>query len=64
MGLRNVTLVNSDGSGIKLGVTVDETIAPEYFTVSGVQVNEPVKGVNIVKRTMTDGSVKFSKEMK
>ena len=64
LALHNVTLVNNDGSSIKLGVTVDENVAPEYFTVSGVQVAEPVKGVNIVKRTMTDGSVKFTKEMR
>ena len=64
LALHNVTLVNKDGSSIKLGVSVDETVAPKYYTVQGVEVAEPVKGVNIVKRTMTDGSAKFTKEMR
>ncbi len=65
LALRNVSLVNKGGeTGIQGNVTVDENVAPKFYTVQGVEVAEPVKGVNIVKRTMSDGSAKFTKEMR
>ncbi len=65
LALRNVSFVSKgEGTGIQDNVSVDESVAAKYYTISGVEVQEPVKGINIVKRTMTDGSVKYSKEIK
>ncbi len=33
----------------------------QYFTVDGVSISQPQKGINIVKNTMSDGTVKVSK---
>lgn len=35
-----------------------EVISVEYFTLTGVKVDEPTKGINIVKTTYSDNSVK------
>ena len=40
------------------GATVDRV---QYFTTDGIQVNRPVKGVTIVKKFMTDGTVQVVK---
>ena len=64
LALRNVSFTNADATGIKDIVTVDESVAVKYYTVSGIEVKEPVKGINIVKQTMTDGSVKYIKEVR
>ena len=64
LALRNVSFVSKGETGIHDNVMVDESVAAKYYTVSGIEVQEPVKGINIVKRTMTDGSVKFTKEIK
>ena len=63
-GLLDVKMNTVDGTGIQDNVSIDESVAAKYYTVSGIEVQEPVKGINIVKRTMTDGSVKFTKEIK
>ena len=63
-GILDMSINTGDDTGIQSNVSVDETVAPKYYTVQGVEVAEPVKGVNIVKRTMTDGSAKFTKEMR
>ena len=64
LALRNVSFVSKGETGIQDNVSIDESVAANYYTVSGIEVQEPVKGINIVKRTMTDGSVKFTKEIK
>lgn len=40
-----------------------EVVKTEYFSLSGARVAEPVKGVNIVKQTLGDGSVRTSKRI-
>ena len=40
-----------------------EGVKTEYFSLSGARVAEPVKGVNIVKQTLGDGSVRTSKRI-
>ena len=65
LGLRNVSFESTGGgTGIQNNVTVDESVPSKYYTVSGIEVKEPVKGINIVKQTMTDGSVKYIKEVR
>lgn len=42
--------------------TVDATIVrTEYFTVEGLKVQSPVKGINVVRNYMSDGSIKTEK---
>ena len=41
-----------------------EVVAEEYYTVSGVRVAEMVPGLNLVKQTLSDGSVKTVKVIK
>lgn len=40
-----------------------ETVSTEYFNLNGVRVAAPQKGLNIIKKRMTDGSVKTLKVM-
>lgn len=36
-------------------------VSRQYFTVDGMQIDQPRKGVNIVKNVMSDGTVRVSK---
>lgn len=38
-----------------------EVVSTEYYTISGAKVDEPQKGVNIVKETLSNGTVVTSK---
>lgn len=40
---------------------VAEVVAEKYYSVSGIELAEPVKGINIVKQTLADGTVKTAK---
>ncbi len=42
-------------------VNAAEVASEKYYTVSGMEVAAPVKGINIVKQTMVDGTVKTVK---
>ena len=46
---------------VKTDGAVTTIVGRQYFTVGGVQVSAPQKGVNIVKNVMSDGSVKVCK---
>lgn len=46
---------------IKTNGAVTTIASRQFFTLDGVQVTAPQKGVNIVKNVMSDGSVKVSK---
>jgi hypothetical protein len=39
-------------------------VKTEYFTTTGAKLEEPIKGINIVKETMSDGKVVTSKIIK
>ena len=41
----------------------DEVVGREYFNVAGQRVDRPVSGINIMRQTMKDGSVKSVKWM-
>jgi hypothetical protein len=44
-------------TGVKVTSETVKTIAStRYFTLSGIEMNRPAKGVNIVRQTFTDGS--------
>lgn len=45
-------------------VEAAEVASEKYYTVSGMEVAAPVKGINIVKQTMVDGTVKTVKVIK
>lgn len=45
-------------------VEAAEVASEKYYTVSGMEVAVPVKGINIVKQTMVDGTVKTVKVIK
>jgi hypothetical protein len=38
-----------------------KTISSKYYGINGAQYNKPIKGINIVKSTMSDGTVKVQK---
>ena len=39
----------------------NETVSTEYFDLQGQRLSEPVKGIYIVKRILTDGTVRIQK---
>lgn len=56
-----VFVEGGEATGIE-GVNT-ETVSTEYFNLNGVRVAAPQKGLNIIKKRMTDGSVKTLKVM-
>lgn len=59
-------LILSEGgdSAISSVESAAEVVAEEYYTVSGIRVAEMVPGLNLVKQTLSDGSVKTVKVIK
>lgn len=60
----NLKYVKGSGTGINniaVGEQTGDVVATEIFNASGMKLNSLKKGVNIVKSTMSDGSVKVSK---
>lgn len=51
---------DGDASGIEAPEAA-EVVSTTYYTIGGVTSSVPVKGINIVKSVMSDGSVKVSK---
>ena len=52
---------NGTPSGIVSAEAGKEVVATEYYNVVGMRLNEPAKGLNIIKRIMSDGSVETTK---
>ena len=52
--------VPGDGTAIE-GVEAAETVSSTYYTLGGVKVAAPVKGVNIVKSVLSNGTVRVQK---
>ena len=50
-------------TGINTASTCNDVVSREYFNAAGQRVNAPVNGMNIVRQTMKDGSVKSVKLM-
>ena len=50
-----------DGTGITDSTINKEVVSTEYYNIVGVRTNEPTKGLNMVKSTMSDGSVSVEK---
>lgn len=58
-------LLTADGSDNISSIVADaEVVATEYFTVAGQQIAAPVKGINLVKQTLANGTVKTVKVIK
>lgn len=58
-------LLTADGSdNISSAVANADVVATEYFTVAGQQIAAPVKGINLVKQTLANGTVKTVKVIK
>lgn len=53
-----------EGNAIDSVESAAEVVAEEYYTVSGIRVAEMVPGLNLVKQTLSDGSVKTVKVIK
>lgn len=51
---------DGDASGID-GIDESDVVSRVYYTLGGVQSPVPVKGINIVKSVMSDGSVRINK---
>lgn len=57
------TMDKYDTTGINTMTNNSDIVSREYFNAAGQRVNSPVNGVNIVRQTMKDGSVKSVKFM-
>lgn len=55
---------DGEGNAISSVESAAEVVAEEYYTVSGIRVAEMVPGLNLVKQTLSDGSVKTVKVIK
>lgn len=61
-GTNSSLVPDNDPSGIK-ALNSELPAKVEFFNLNGVRVNKPMKGVAIMKQTMSDGTVKLSKIM-
>lgn len=61
-GIVKYVVENGSSTGISSSVSSATVVSTEYFNVVGVKQNEPAKGLNIVKKTMDDGTVVVEKE--
>lgn len=52
---------NGQTVGISFTDANKEIISSEYYNIVGMKLNTPAKGLNIVKNTMSDGTVETSK---
>lgn len=59
--LHNVTLNEAGTDGIASNVAAADVVASTYYTVAGQEIAAPVKGINLVKQALADGSVKTIK---
>lgn len=50
-----------DPTGISSAEAGKQVVATEYYNVLGMRLNEPAKGLNIVKKIMDDGSSETTK---
>ena len=48
-------------NGGELSLAAADVVASTYYTVAGQEIAAPVKGINLVKQTLADGSVKTIK---
>ena len=63
--MKTVLMKGADGgTGIYDSAVSKEVVSKTYITVSGVEISQPVSGVNIVKSVMSDGSIEYTKEVK
>ena len=60
----DLDLIVANPDAISSVESAAEVVAEEYYTVSGVRVAEMVPGLNLVKQTLSDGSVKTVKVIK
>lgn len=49
------------GTGISSAEADKQVVATEYYNVLGMKLNEPTKGLNIIKKIMDDGSSETTK---
>lgn len=54
---------NGVTTGVNAMTNNSEAVSREFFNAAGQRVNRPVNGINIVRQTMKDGSVKAVKLM-
>lgn len=65
LGLFGFTFTEGSTSKVTGLTTSDVTVVKtEYFTTTGAKLEEPVKGINIVKETMSNGKVVITKIIK
>ncbi len=61
MGGLGEATVASTSTGIENVATATDVVSAQIYTVDGVQVSQLQQGINIIVKTMTDGSKKTSK---
>ena len=61
LGFYGFTFTAGRDTGITYSTINKEVVSTEYYNIVGVRTNEPTKGLNMVKSTMSDGSVSVEK---
>ena len=56
LGFYGFTFRKSGSTGIIDATAGKQVVATEYYNVLGMRLNEPTKGLNIIKKIMDDGS--------
>ncbi len=59
--VKSVTRTKSKFTALRPVTTDSEVVATDYFTLSGSKFSTPQKGINIVRRTLSDGTVQTDK---
>ena len=54
---------NGTTTGIDAKAINNDVVSREYFNAAGQRISRPANGMNIVRQTMKDGSVKSVKFM-
>ena len=61
--ISNIVSYPNDATSIDKNEISSEVVSKEYFTVDGMRLDGPVKGINIIRYTMDNGQVVVRKEM-
>lgn len=56
LGFYGFTFTAGGGTGIISAEAEKQVVATEYYNVVGMRLNEPAKGLNIIKKIIDDGS--------
>ena len=59
----NSNAINYSATGIDSNIDSATVVSTEYFTVDGIRLSSPAKGINIIRTTYNNGSVEVKKQL-